>query len=170
MGDWLVRWGTRTPERRFLAERAGDGWHAITYGDALAAARRIGSSLLARGLTAETPVAILSDNSVSHGLLALGAMHAGIPVAPISPAYSLASRDHAKLTNIFALLRPGLVFAEDPVRFAPALNAVGAVSTPLDALLDKDADARIDGPLPRSRRTRSRRSCSRRVRRALPKA
>ena len=144
VGDWLTRWGTQTPERRFLAERAGEGWRAMTYGDALAAARRIGASLLARGLTPETPVAILSDNSVNHALLALGAMHAGIPVAPISPAYSLVSRDHAKLKDLFALLRPGLVFADDPVRFAPALKAVGAVSTPLDALLENEPDARID--------------------------
>jgi feruloyl-CoA synthase len=57
-----------------------------------------------------------------------------------SPARS----DHAKLTGIFDLLRPGLVFAEDPARFAPALKAVGATSTPLDALLDHEAGARID--------------------------
>src|SRR5262245_49761030 len=89
VGDWLVRWAGRTPGRVFLAERDGDGWRTITYAVALDAARRIGQSLLDRGLTCSTPVAILSDNSVNHALLALGAMHAGIPVAPISPAYSL---------------------------------------------------------------------------------
>ena len=144
VGDWLVGWAARAPERRFLAERAGDRWRAITYGEALDAARRIGESLLSRGLTPSTPVAILSDNSVNHALLALGAMHAGIPVAPISPAYSLVSTDHAKLKGIFNLLRPGLVFTEDPARFAPALNAVGATATPIDALLDNEPGARID--------------------------
>ena len=106
--------------------------------------RRIGDSLLLRGLTPSTPVAILSDNSVNHALLALGAMHAGIPVAPISSAYSLVSRDHAKLRAIFDLLRPGLVFAEDAARFAPALDAVGAAAIPLDALLDSPPGSRID--------------------------
>ena len=144
VGDWLVRWATRTPGRVFLAERAGDGWRATTYAEALDAARRIGQSLLARGLTAATPVAILSDNSVAHALLALGAMHAGIPVAPISPAYSVVSTDHAKLKDIFQLLRPGLVFADDPARFAPALRAVGAEATSLEALLDSEPDGRID--------------------------
>jgi feruloyl-CoA synthase len=144
VGDWLVRWAARAPARGFLAERAGEGWRAITYGEALDATLRIGQSLLSRGLTCSTPVAILSDNSVNHALLALGAMHAGIPVAPISPAYSLVSRDHAKLRGIFDLLRPALVFTEDPARFAPALKAVGATSVSIDALLDSEPGARID--------------------------
>jgi feruloyl-CoA synthase len=144
VGDWLVRWAARAPDRRFLAERAGDGWRSISYAEALDAVRRIGESLLARGLTSSTPVAILSDNSVNHALLALGAMHAGIPVAPISPAYSLVSKDHAKLRAIFDLLQPGLIFAEDAARFAPVLERVGVAATPLDALLDSTPGERID--------------------------
>jgi feruloyl-CoA synthase len=110
----------------------------------LEAVRRIGGSLLARGLTPSTPVAILSDNSVNHALLALGAMHVGVPVAPISPAYSLISKDHAKLKGIFDLLQPGLVYADDAGRFAAALAAVGASTTPIDALLETDHTARAD--------------------------
>ena len=143
-GDWLVRWAAEAPDRRFLAERAGDGWRTVGYAEALDFVRRIGESLLGRGLTPATPVAILSDNSVNHALLALGAMHAGIPVAPISPAYSLVSKDHAKLRAIFDLLTPGLVFADDAARFAPALEAVGATATPFDALLDSTPGRAID--------------------------
>ncbi len=40
-------------------------------------------------------------------------MYAGIPYAPISPAYSLISTDFGKLQHIFDLLTPGLVFAAD---------------------------------------------------------
>ncbi len=144
VGEWLVRWASRAPQRCFLAERSGDEWRRVSYGEALEAARRIGGSLLERGLTASTPVAILSDNSINHALVALGAMHVGIPVAPISPAYSLVSRDHAKLTGVFELLQPGLVFAEQEARFAAALAAVGATATPIDALLDADCSARAD--------------------------
>src|SRR5262245_15883497 len=78
VGEWLVRWAAAAPQRCFLAERSGDGWRRITYADALGAVRRIGGSLLARGLTQSTPVAILSDNSINHALVALGAMHAGL--------------------------------------------------------------------------------------------
>jgi feruloyl-CoA synthase len=144
VGEWLVRWAGSAPDRTFLAERTGDTWRRVSYAAALDAVRRIGASLLARGLTASTPVAILSDNSVDHALVALGAMHAGIPAAPISPAYSLISKDHGKLKGIFELLRPGLVFAEDAPKFAPALTAVRAAATPIDALLDREPDTRID--------------------------
>jgi feruloyl-CoA synthase len=74
----------QAPDRAFLAERAGDGWRRITYRETLDAVRRIGESLLARGLDATRPVVLLSDNSIEHGLLSLGAMHVGVPVAPIS--------------------------------------------------------------------------------------
>ncbi len=144
VGEWLLRWAKQAPQRVFLAERDGEQWRKVTYAQALDAARRIGQALLERGLGPEKPVAILSDNSVDHGLLALGAMHAGVPVAPISPAYSLMSKDFAKLKAIFELLRPGLVWTGDTRKFAPALAAVGAQATPLAELLDADAAARID--------------------------
>jgi feruloyl-CoA synthase len=144
VGEWLVQWAVTAPDRTFVAERSGDDWRTVTYGDALDAVRRIGGSLLARGLTGSTPVAILSDNSVNHALLTLGAMHAGVPVAPISPAYSLMSSDHAKLTAIFELLQPGLVFTDDAAKFQTALGAVGASATPIAALLENEHHARID--------------------------
>jgi feruloyl-CoA synthase len=160
VGEWLVQWAARAPSRGFLAERTGDGWRRVTYAEALDSIRRIGSALLRRGLTPATPVAILSDNSINHALLALGAMHAGIAVAPISPSYSLVSKDYAKLKGIFELLRPGLVFADDPQRFAPALAAVGASTTPIDALLDGEPTARIDEAFAAIGRTQSRRFSS----------
>ena len=144
VGEWLVHWARTSPDRVFLAERAGEAWRKVTYAGALDAVRSIGEALLARGLSADRPVAILSDNSVDHALLALGAMHAGIPAAPISPAYSLMSKDHAKLKGIFELLQPGLVYARDPAPFAPALEAVGARTTGIEELLAEKPGARID--------------------------
>jgi feruloyl-CoA synthase len=134
--EWLSQWSDKAPERLFLAERKGDGWRKLGYREAYGTVRRIGQALLERGLNAERPVAILSDNSIDHALLALGAMHVGIPAAPISPAYSLMSQDHGKLKHIFELLKPGLVFAADPGKFAPALAAVGAQSTPVAELVE----------------------------------
>ena len=144
VGDWLVQWYERAPDRTFLAERKGDGWRRVSYRDALSDARRIGQALLNLGLGPGKPVAILSDNSVDHALLALGAMHVGVPVAPISPAYSLMSKDFAKLKYIFELLKPGLVFAEQPEKFAPALAAVGAASTPVARLLETNPGSTLE--------------------------
>jgi feruloyl-CoA synthase len=135
--EWLVQWSDRAPDRVFLAERtSSDSWRKITYREAYGAVRRVGQALLDRGLSEERPVALLSDNSVDHALLALGAMHVGIPVAPVSPAYSLMSKDFGKLKHIFELIAPGLVYASDPQKFAPALAAVGAKSTPVAELLE----------------------------------
>ena len=144
VGDWLVYWHEHAPDRIFIAERKGDAWRRVSYRDALSDARRIGQALLNLGLDAGKPVAILSDNGVDHALLALGAMHVGIPVAPISPAYSLMSKDFAKLKQIFELLRPGLVFAAETEKFAPALAAVGAVSTPVTRLLETNPGATLE--------------------------
>ena len=134
--EWLVNWSDRTPDRVFLAERSDKGWRKLTYRETYGAVRRIAQALLDRNLNAEMPVAILSDNGIDHALLALGAMHVGIPAAPISPAYSLMSKDFAKLKSIFELLKPGLVYAADPQKFAPALAAAGAKSTPVAELLE----------------------------------
>ena len=144
VGEWLVQWAQREPGRVFLAERSGDAWRKVTYAQALESVRRIGQSLLDRGLGAERPVAILSDNGVDHGLLALGAMHVGVPVVPVSPAYSLMSKDFAKLRYIFDLVRPGLVYASDPAKFAAALQAVGATSSSIESLLENPETARVD--------------------------
>jgi len=61
-------------------------------------------------------------------------MHAAIPVAPISPAYSLQSSDFGKLRAIFAELAPGAVYASPRAPFARALAAVaGALPIITDA-------------------------------------
>src|ERR1700733_1411511 len=110
--DRLHHWAQAEPNRIFMAERdAGGGWRQITYAQLLTAARHIASGLLARGLSAEKPVVILSGNSVDHALVAFGALYAGIPFCPMSPAYSLVSKDYSKLGFLMKLLTPGLVFA-----------------------------------------------------------
>ncbi len=126
LGEYLEHWGRVAPAALFLAERdAAGGWRRLSYGAALAAARNIGQALIERGLGAERPLVILSENSIDHALMALGAMHAGVPVAPVSTAYSLVSQDYAKLKHILALLAPGAVFVQDGAKYARALAAAG---------------------------------------------
>jgi feruloyl-CoA synthase len=121
--DRLHHWANVEPNRVFMAERDAGLWRQITYAQLLSSARRVASSLLARNLSAERPVVILSGNSIDHALLAFGALYAGIPHCPVSPAYSLISKDYGKLGFIMKLLTPGLVFADDAGKFADALNA-----------------------------------------------
>ncbi len=125
----LRRWAAERPDRTFLAERAGADWRLLSYADALSGAESIGQSLLDRGLGPERPLLILSGNSIDHALMALGALLAGVPVAPVSPAYSLMSRDYGKLRQILRLVNPGLVFAAPAAPFVPALKALDLAGT-----------------------------------------
>jgi feruloyl-CoA synthase len=124
LGEHLEHWATVAPERHFLAERAGSGWRRLSYREVRTHVHAIGAALLARGLGVHRPVMVLSDNSVDHALLMLAAMHIGVPVASISPAYSLMSSDHAKIKAIVELLEPGLVYAADGEKYARVLSAV----------------------------------------------
>src|ERR1043165_7221711 len=123
--DRLIHWASVAPGRVFMAERGADGaWRKLPYAQTLQKVRRIGAALLARNLSAERPIAILSGNDLEHALLGLAANYVGIPYAPISPAYSLISSDFGKLRHILELLTPGLVFACDGAQYARALAVV----------------------------------------------
>jgi feruloyl-CoA synthase len=159
LSDRLLHWAEVSPDRTFIAERDGDGWRSVTYAEALASARAIATALLRRDLSADRPLVILSGNSVNHGLLALGALLAGVPFCAVSPAYALVSSDHAKLRFVMGLLTPGLVFADDARPFAAAIAATVPAETevvvargllpdraasPLSALLAESDDALVD--------------------------
>jgi feruloyl-CoA synthase len=127
VADYLDHWADKTPDATWIARRdAGGDWRRISYGQARDMAQRLGAGLLARGLGPDRPLLILSENSLEHALLAMGCIYVGIPFAAVSPAYSLVSKDHGKLRDIAALLRPGAVFADNAVAFAPALQAIAA--------------------------------------------
>ena len=124
----LRAWAASDPDYPLVAERGvGRSWRTCSYGAAVAAAEAIGQALLEQGLGPGRPLLMLSGNSVDHLLVMLGAMTAGVPVAPVSVAYSLQSRDHARIRAIAGLIGPGAVFAEDAERFGPALDALGQV-------------------------------------------
>ncbi len=129
VGEYLEHWAAVTPNHPFVMERGrlgqgGGGWAGATYSEARDAVRRIASSLLSEQLSAERPVVILSGNSLPHALLSLACQYVGIAVAPISPSYSLISKDFTKLRRIIELLQPGLIFVDDEERFAAALAAI----------------------------------------------
>ena len=124
----LVHWAKIAPDRVFIAQRdaqgdASCGWRTLTYAQTFAAVRAVAAALLQRDLSPERPIAILSGNAIEHALLALAAMHVGIPYAPISVPYSLMSQDFGKLKAIIAILTPGLVFASNGTAFARAITA-----------------------------------------------
>src|SRR4051794_9839956 len=125
LGVLLRRWAREAPDRVFLAERgSGDEWVELTWGEADRKASAVAQALLDRGLDAKRPLMILSGNSIDQALLILGGFLAGVPVVPVSPAYSLMSQDYGKVKHIASLIKPGLVYAADAGPFGGVLSAV----------------------------------------------
>nr|WP_301295136.1 feruloyl-CoA synthase [Pseudomonas marginalis] len=130
--DRLVHWARVRPEQTFIAARQADGdWRRVSYAQMLESVRAIAQALLSYGLSADKPLALLSGNDIEHLQVALGAMYAGIPYCPVSPAYSLLSQDFAKLRHVCDLLQPGLVFVSDAAAYQRAIDAVLPAETPL---------------------------------------
>ncbi len=162
--DRLQHWAQAKPGHTFMARRSrhADGtlgdWTHVSYAQAWASARSIAQGLIDRGLNAERPVAILSENSLEHALLALGCLIAGVPYTPVSPPYSLVSVDYDKLKHVLRTVTPGLVFAQD-ARYAKAMAATvgddvdivmaeggmeGRQTTPFAELAATPASAAVD--------------------------
>jgi feruloyl-CoA synthase len=131
LSDRLVHWAQTAPERTFAARRhQGGDWVRLSYAAMLERARAVAQALLERGVSVDRPVAMLSGNDLDHLVLAFGAMLAGVPHVPVSPAYSLASRDHGKLRHVLATVTPGLVFAATP-EYATAIEAAVGADVPV---------------------------------------
>ncbi len=125
LSEWLRHWAEERSERVFLAERdSGSGWRSITWGEARAKVDSVSHALLARGLGPRRPIMSLGGNSIDLALLKLGAMQVGIPIAPVSPSYSLLVEDYGRLQHIAGLLKPGLVQVPEVRPFSKALAAL----------------------------------------------
>lgn len=124
LGAVLMAQAEVNGSRTFLAGREGDGWQRLSFSEVHARAAGIAHHLLAQGLSPDRPLMILSGNSIAHALATFGAILAGVPVVPVSPAYSLMSADHEKLRHIAGLTQPGLIHVGEPAPFGAALAAL----------------------------------------------
>jgi feruloyl-CoA synthase len=130
--DRLAQWANQFPERVCIAKRAGGGeWRHLTYAQVLRSVQSVGQALLDRNLSADRPVAILSENDLEHFILMLAGQHVGIPTASLSPPYSLVSKDFGKLRHTLKLLTPSLIFVSDGDRYRRAIEAVTNIDVEL---------------------------------------
>jgi feruloyl-CoA synthase len=143
------------PDRPWMKQREpGHGpWRTVTYGEALHQAEAIAQWLLDAGLTADDSVMVLSSNSIEHALIMVGCYTAGIPVAPISPAYSLISTDHAKLKHCVEVVKPRVIFAQSGELFARAFETLKGLGRDMVLVT---ADGAGEGAIPLSRLTATR--------------
>jgi feruloyl-CoA synthase len=123
--DYLARAAELRPDTTFLAERdASKQWRRLTYAQAARDTAAVATWLIREGLGPQSaPVMILSENSIEHALLMLGAMRAGVAVVPVSPTYCFGN-DLSRLGYALELTAPALVYAGDAVRYAAALEYV----------------------------------------------
>ncbi len=129
--DYLEQWAQAVPDRVFLAQRAADGgWETLNYAEAWRRVQGVAQWLLDLGLTDQKPIAILSGASLEHAVLTFAGMVIGVPVAPVSPNYTLLSAARPRLAEIAELLQPGLVFAQDAARFASARSVPQLANAP----------------------------------------
>lgn len=121
----LARNARLHPDRTWLAQRRGPlgAWTHLRYADAKAQVDAVSQALLNLDRAGRC-VMVLSENSLAHAVLAIAAMQAHMPYAPITPAYSLQTRDYEKLQSMIDLLDPAVVFVEDGAAFAQALKGV----------------------------------------------
>lgn len=109
------------PDKEFLIQAGPGGSASLTYGEAVEKVRRVASAFSAMEVDADRPIAILSGNTINHAIVSLAAQLAGVPVAPISAAYSHL-KDLTRLRQVLEVLNPGLVFAESGRDYDGALE------------------------------------------------
>ena len=102
------------PDTTFLAERdAYKQWRRLSYAAAWRDTAAVATWLIRQGFGPDSaPIMILSENSIEHAVLTLGAMRAGVAVVPVSPTYSF-GRDLSRLGYALDLAEPALVYAGD---------------------------------------------------------
>lgn len=144
--DYLDEAAEAHPDRPYLMQRpAGGGdWVPLRYGETRERQRRVAQALLDRGLGPDRPVMILSANSFEHLLMTFAAMQAGVPVVPVSPAYSLLSQDLGKLRQIHAAVHPGLIFVQNGSAYRRAVEAIRGDARVVCA----EGASAIDGAIP----------------------
>ncbi|WP_240788535.1 feruloyl-CoA synthase [Ramlibacter henchirensis] len=126
IGEWIEHWASTTPDALAFVERQPDGgWQRLSWIQTRERIGRIAQALLDMKLPANAPVVVLSDNALEHLLLALAAMHVGIPVCTVSSAYCRLTRDYSKVHGILHTLGPALVYASDAAVYGPAVASSG---------------------------------------------
>ncbi len=101
LSDWLHQNANKFPDKPFLQQRDEQGeWHGPTFAQTLAAVNRLSNGLVAMGLDAARPIAILSENSINMAIIQLAAMQVGLQVVPISYAYSARSQSGSHIKHI----------------------------------------------------------------------
>ncbi|SOZ17125.1 AMP-binding protein [Cupriavidus taiwanensis] len=130
--EFIAHWAAERSEAAAFRERDPEGgWRSITWGELWRQIQAVGAGLLELGLGHDRPLMLLSGNSIEQVVLLLAAEYAGVPTAPVSPAYSTLSRDFAQLRDVAQLFPPAALFVQDAAPFARAIATIGQPGIPV---------------------------------------
>ena len=137
LADPMLAHAEADPGRIAFADRKGApaSWRALTYGELRDRTARLGQAYLDAGLGPDRPLLLITENRIEAAVATFAAYRAGVPVAPITPAYSTGRGDMDRLTSILTTLRPGLVMVNDAAIHAANL-AKAAPDLPIVSFLD----------------------------------
>jgi feruloyl-CoA synthase len=121
---WLRHWAAVAPDRTFLAEREGDAWRRMTYGQTLARVAALSQRLLRLEPAPDRPLAVLMDNGIAHALLVLAALRIGAPVGVVSPSYAAPGAAPGRLGAALEVLNAAAIFIDRPELYGEALRGV----------------------------------------------
>ncbi|RZJ32939.1 MAG: feruloyl-CoA synthase, partial [Brevundimonas sp.] len=124
------RLGETQADKTWIAERDGETWRRLTYGEARRNVSAVAAWLKTRGVPGDRSILVLSGNTPAHAVWMFGAMAAGVPICSVSVNYALLSTDFERLRHVVELVRPAVIFAET-ADFARAAEAVA----PPDAVI-----------------------------------
>jgi len=130
-GEWLHHWAKETPNAVFLAERSGDSWRELTYQQTLDHTRSLAAYMLQQGLKPGDRVAVLSGNSVDHGLVALATQYVGLVCVPVAEQYSMIPEARDRLSYVIEKTRPELVFVSDAKTYREAITLPALAEIPV---------------------------------------
>jgi feruloyl-CoA synthase len=135
---FIPAWAECRGDSPAFCERDEHGaWRSISWRELWRQVQAVAAALLEMGLGQQRPLALLSGNSIEEAVLLLAAEYAGIPGVPVSPAYSLISKDFARLKGVLDMVPPAAVFVQDAAQFERALTALAAsghAATPVIAV------------------------------------
>jgi feruloyl-CoA synthase len=132
---FIPHWAERRGNAPAFNERDARGeWKRITWAQMWRQVQTVGAALLDLDLGQGRPLVILSPNSLEQLVLLMAAEYVGVPVAPVSPAYSLLSRDFARLKGVCELVPPAALFVQDAAIFERAIAALGCPNAPVIAV------------------------------------
>ncbi|MEG3124051.1 AMP-binding protein [Sphingomonas sp. GB1N7] len=121
----LARSAARQPDKPALAwrEAGREGWATLSYAELKARIDAAAQWLIDHAPDGR-PMLLIADNTPAFAIATFAAWAAGLPVFPVSTAYGALGGDYGRLAHVVAKVKPGVVFAENSAKLAPALAAL----------------------------------------------